>query len=433
MIKKDAGGNHGGKFPITVRSGSAAVKIYRVRNGKARNGEEYTVYTVAFSAGGKRQLRKFSDLKAAKSEAQRRVIALGNSDGMVAALSSADAADLVCLKEKIGPLGITLQGAADIICEASKLVGAHDIVQACRAWSVRHPAAREKQSLTAAADKFCEAKAAQGRSARHLGDITSRLGRFVHEHPGRNLGDFTSPMIQSWLDGLRGTAGDPLSAQTRRNFATVLSGFFEFCRTRGLIIENPLRDVQRETVTGKGDPEFYTPEETAKLLAAAPAKLLPSLAIAFFAGLRTAELCRTTWGDIDFQQGHISLGADKTKTATRRLVPILPNLREWLLPHRGDVTAPVWPETNFGYIRAVTETCTAAGVRRIENGARHSAVSYRVAATGDVARAALEAGNSPQMIFKHYRGLATQETAEKFFNVRPPAAGQAVITFQATQ
>ncbi|MSU36172.1 MAG: hypothetical protein EXS36_13935 [Pedosphaera sp.] len=64
------------------------------------------------SANGKRQIRKFSDLKRAKAEALRVVIAIGNSDGMVAALDSADASDLVCLKEKIGPLGVTLQGWA---------------------------------------------------------------------------------------------------------------------------------------------------------------------------------------------------------------------------------------------------------------------------------------------------------------------------------
>jgi len=39
------------------------------------------------------------------------------------------------------------------------------------------------------------------------------------------------------------------------------------------------------------------------------------------------------------------------------------------------------------------------------NAMRHSYISYRVAETQKVAQVALEAGNSPQMIFQHYREL----------------------------
>lgn len=40
-----------------------------------------------------------------------------------------------------------------------------------------------------------------------------------------------------------------------------------------------------------------------------------------------------------------------------------------------------------------------------KNALRHSFISYRVAAIQSVAQVALEAGNSPQMIFRHYREL----------------------------
>ncbi len=427
MVEKQAGKTRE-KFPIVITAGAASVKIYRVKTG---TGGAYQSFAVADYGSGKRRLRKFSDLKTAKAEAQRIAIALGNLDGKVASLDYRDAASLVRLQEKILPLGISIESAADLVAESAGLVGVHRIVEACREFAARHPAAREKISLAKAADDYYAARANQRRSPRHLEDIASRLGRFVHEHPGRNLRDLTSPTIQSWLDGLRGTTGASLSPMSRKNFAKILYGFFEHRRQRGEIYENPVRDVERELIKSKGDVVFYTPEEVVKILAAAPVELAPALAIAFFAGLRTAELCRLTWGDVSFEQAHISIGRDKSKTASRRLVPILPNLREWLLPHRGDATTPVWPQPSWDFHRTVTETCTAAGVRRINNGTRHSFVTYRVAETGDVARAALEAGNSPQMIFKHYRGLATQETAEKFFNVRPHAAGQAVIPFKA--
>ncbi len=39
------------------------------------------------------------------------------------------------------------------------------------------------------------------------------------------------------------------------------------------------------------------------------------------------------------------------------------------------------------------------------NGLRHSFISYRVAQTQNVAQVALEAGNSPRMVFSNYREL----------------------------
>ncbi len=44
----------------------------------------------------------------------------------------------------------------------------------------------------------------------------------------------------------------------------------------------------------------------------------------------------------------------------------------------------------------------------------------RVAETGDVPRVALESGNSPAMIFTHYRELVTPEDAMQWFAIARP-------------
>jgi hypothetical protein len=54
-----------------------------------------------------------------------------------------------------------------------------------------------------------------------------------------------------------------------------------------------------------------------------------------------------------------------------------------------------------------------------ENGLRHSFISYRLAVLHDTARVALEAGNSPEVIFGHYRELVTPEAAKAWFDVKP--------------
>ena len=58
-------------------------------------------------------------------------------------------------------------------------------------------------------------------------------------------------------------------------------------------------------------------------------------------------------------------------------------------------------------------------VRWKKNALRHSFISYRVAQIQNVAQVALEAGNSPQMIFKHYRELVRPKEAEAWFNIVP--------------
>jgi hypothetical protein len=57
---------------------------------------------------------------------------------------------------------------------------------------------------------------------------------------------------------------------------------------------------------------------------------------------------------------------------------------------------------------------------------RHSFISYRVADLKDLRRVALEAGNSPAMIFRHYRELVTAEAAATWFSVEPETAAQIV-------
>jgi hypothetical protein len=53
------------------------------------------------------------------------------------------------------------------------------------------------------------------------------------------------------------------------------------------------------------------------------------------------------------------------------------------------------------------------------NALRHSFISYRVAQTQSVAQVALEAGNSPSMIFKHYRELVQPKEAKAWFAIAP--------------
>jgi integrase len=52
-----------------------------------------------------------------------------------------------------------------------------------------------------------------------------------------------------------------------------------------------------------------------------------------------AELSRLHWNAIDLERGIIEVRAGQAKTASRRIIPISDNLRQWLqpLPRQGAV------------------------------------------------------------------------------------------------
>ncbi len=161
-------------------------------------------------------------------------------------------------------------------------------------------------------------------------------------------------------------------------------------------------------------------------------EFLPVIALGAFAGLRTAEIERIEWQDIDLAGEFIHVSADKAKTASRRLVPIQPNLAQWLAPYTKR-TGKVWQGTSNDLQHTRSDVVKAAGVSWRDNGARHSYISYRLADIQDAAKVALEAGNSPNVVFKHYRELVKPAEAVAWFNVRPDAPANVFALVAANQ
>ena len=128
---------------------------------------------------------------------------------------------------------------------------------------------------------------------------------------------------------------------------------------------------------------------------------------------------RLDWRHVSLATGYVEVTAGSAKTGSRRLVPILPNLAEWLKPH-AKKTGLLFPADNgTAFNNKQNETSVAAKVKWKANGLRHSFISYRVADIQNVAQVALEAGNSPAMIFGHYRELVTAEDAKLWFTITP--------------
>jgi integrase len=156
---------------------------------------------------------------------------------------------------------------------------------------------------------------------------------------------------------------------------------------------------------------------------------LPYIAIGLFAGLRSSEIDRLDWSNINFESDLIKVEAmkgTKKNTRRRRFVRIQPNLREWLLPLR-KLKGSVTPQEDF---RELFNTARArAGLLKNwpTNALRHSFASCHLAHFNDVNALALEMGNSPEMIFNHYRELVAPKDAERYWKIKPAGRPRKIV------
>lgn len=227
--------------------------------------------------------------------------------------------------------------------------------------------------------------------------------------------------------------GLSVSGRTRNNYRNAVLQLFRYARGKRYLPRNEptvVEDVASAT-TSEGAIEIYTPTELSLLLTNATERLLPFFAIGAFAGLRSQEIMRLDWQDIRFEQNFIEVAAAKAKTASRRLVPLLPVLSAWLLPLRkrsghvvGYTRNDVLSEARQRFCKSgIKVDGTVVPFRWKPNALRHSYASYRLAEIKDAARVALEMGNSPAVLFRNYRELVTEAQATEWFALFPQRGG----------
>jgi integrase len=256
------------------------------------------------------------------------------------------------------------------------------------------------------------AKKADGASGPYLGDLRCRLGQFSSVFGDRLMSEIKCDEIDDWLRGL------DVSPVTRNNSRRALRTAFSFAVARKYCIDNEAAKTAKAKEI-EGTVGILTVAETARLLEAADAALVPFIAIGAFAGLRRAELERLDWSEVDLESGLITVQAVKAKSARRRFVKIRENLAAWLAPYaarRGMVT----PSNCRKMLEATRGT---AGIKHWpSNALRHSFASYHLAHFNDAAALALELGHTDAgLVFQHYRQIVKPKDAERYWNLFPSA------------
>jgi integrase len=403
------------RFPIVVKRGSCAVKIYRDRKPSG------TYYRVAYHIGGKRHRLHHNDLEKAIAEAEAKAGQLSRGDIDAVQLTGRDHLVYGRALEAIREHALPLDTAALEYSEARKLLDGVSLIDAARFYSRHHGRGITRKPVADAVDAMIAAKRAKGVSAVYLADLIYRLGAFreaFHCDVNALTPDDVKAFFESRLAGL--------SPRSHNNFLQTVRTFLRFAQNHGWLSKEVDLLARVEKRSEKPTPvEIFTPAQLATLLKNASLEFASCLALGAFAGLRAEEILRLDWADVERRPGFIEVAAHKAKTATRRIVPLSDNLARWLsiAPRNA---ARVWPRSKDCFFHAMRDLAAGAKIKWKQNALRHSFISYRLAETQDVNRVALEAGNSPQMIFRHYRELATPDQARSWFAIAPEAAAKVV-------
>lgn len=408
-------------FPQVIAKGNSRVTIYRHSNPKA--GASYDEFKLAFYEAGQRRFKTFSTYDAARAAAAGIIGSVNEGDVQALVLNAAQKAEYLRAVEAIRPHGLPLDVAAIQLADALARLQGRPLSEAIGYFTQRMLSVKRKSVAEVVGEFLAEKEKRTKRggpaSGVYLSSLRKRLNSFAEAFQC-DLADVTPEQIRTWADG------HDWGARSRFNTLSQLRTLFTFARARGFYAreEDALAGVEFAKGAG-GAIGIFTPPEMRRLLAGARPEIVPFLAIGAFAGLRTAEITRLDWSKVNLAKRFIEVTAQNAKTASRRIVPMTDNLAAWLAPYAkadGPVCGLVRPEKHAGEV-----TGRAAKVRWKRNGLRHSFISYRLAALKDTARVALEAGNSPAMVFGNYRELVHDEQAAEWFGILPTATEAANV------
>jgi hypothetical protein len=327
------------EFPHEVKSGSVVVKIYRVANKQDKEGNIRQCFMVSYFNSGKRKQKMFSEFegkKGAKAFANATADTLSRGELDVLRLRSTDRIAYVHAVNELRGVGVALELAAKEYAEAYRILGGRtSLVEAAREYARRYPTGESTKLVSEAVEEMLAAKEREGASEIYMKALRKPLRAFaaVCNCPVRTVATIH---VADFLRGLQvGSEKEntlrPATARTKNNYRAMLGAFFKFCRERNWVPRDHegVEFIQKYRDKA-GDIEILNVWELTQYLTHARNEMIPFLAIGAFAGLRTAEIQRLDWSEVHSEDGFIEVKAGKSKTASRRIVPISANLAAWL-------------------------------------------------------------------------------------------------------
>ena len=427
------------KEPIVLTSGNISLKIYASWNTSQRKdsktGQTAKVkipsYSFNYYIGSERKKITRSSLAKAKEEAKSMLTKLRSGEAKTLELKGYERRIYLHADQLLKQWNpdVPLDSAILDYTNAMKRVGERDISLAdiVKDFANRNQSTFESRMLPDVIEEFIAAKTKRGCSEAYVSTLC-RLRNFgdMFSIPIKGL---TKEMITHFVES-RG------QARTQFNYLGSISTLIRYAVKNRYAPPHLLDEVTslEKPSLKAGKVEVFTPVELEEMLTSSRPKLIPWIAIAAFAGLRTSEIMRLDWSNVYLERKTVDIPAEKAKTQSRRSVPLCDAAILWLRPHAKD-KGRVTPYAQENKVIAAIKSDLKAFRKNKggkfswkRNGFRHGFCSYRLAILKDLQKVAYEAGNSPQMIQRHYHELVPQEEAARWFSVSPPQSQNNVIS-----
>ena len=356
-------------------------------------------YQLDMSLGGERVRRKFKSLQEAKDEATRQSILQGHIGQKAFELDEDSRADALLAKELLNDYGASLQDVAKFY--------------------VRHQAAKKGRGIEELIDEYIEYHHKRVNSSDETDTIREKTFTDLKQRISFwSIFNKRSPDSISDKEIRLAVKSKSLSGISQRNYIRHLSLFYNWCIDRGYASSNPAIKVQIKV--RRKDPDIYEPEEVVKILDVAEKlhpEIIPYFVLAFFAGIRPDEITRMDWKDIKWNRNAIQISSSASKTNSSRTFPIKSNLLSWLNAYKTD--GKIFPFSESSLKRWRAEIYKTAGVRTIQDGARHSFATFSYALDGLEKTIDALGHSTSDMLLKHYKNQITgrEKQAEIYFNI----------------
>src|SRR5258708_846983 len=404
-------------YPKVIRAGSVSVKVYRNRHPRTASG---WVYQVAWVTPTGRRISQFADEAAALEEARLKASQLAAGRIESADMVRSDRDEIQAARALVGEVPLL---AALEEWKKAREITAGNLISAAESWAVRNSASFESINIKTAVERFTAAKKKGGV------DVTASYNKilptFVSALGDRSLHTLSSRELTAWMEG---RYVHPVTRNTARRRLVTL---WRWARKQGYLPREAMTEAEqteaaREEAGVIGIIDHDTFEGLLEFFRKKHPEYLAALVIAGFCGLRRAEVHQQLWSDMNLERSFLRVTKAKRNTPAHRLVALAPAAVEWLLICRNR-TGRVTENLAVDRIRDIARL---AKFELPQNCFRHSFISHRVSNTVNVSETALEAGNSPQIIFRHYRELITKEEGAAWFEISP--AKHSPIRFESS-
>lgn len=267
-----------------------------------------------------------------------------------------------------------------------------------------------------AAAAYLEAKAPDARKR------TQDERRQVLQRVMRTVPEWADLPLRRWtLAMCRGVLAETFPTKAARNKGySHLNGLFHYALQQQWCAENPFRLLAPEK-TKENELVLLTLPQMGRLLCMSESlgyrRCAPAVGLMLWAGIRPAEVCRLSWGDVDLKEGVVYLRPRHSKTGGARQVTLAPVLRRWLkrfVPRCK--TSQEWAETPLtpaDWVRLWRDLRTESGLYPWRpDTLRHTFASYHLKKHKSLDLLQTEMGHSnPRQLRTRYlnmRGITTE-------------------------